>query len=268
MVRSGGGTAHHWSARSTTGAVRPSSDDAGQAEQEGGDPGRALHPRGARRQQRRVLAMLQEPPARAGLVADRPLDQRVAHGACGGQQFARPAPGPGSPGRRRAARRRRPRCRSSDRRCPRTRGAAVAAHRRSRTECRHRRRSSVTSSPATSATPACASAANRCEVPAGPVAPGVRHRLHLPRGGRDGVRDDEPAVVQRAHGEQVLRALARLHRRSRGARSASPGNGQRGGDAGRAVRVVRRPGRAHPAASPSPARPRSGPRHAADIPRR
>jgi hypothetical protein len=41
------------------------------------------------------------------------------------------------------------------------------------------------------------------------VAPGIRHRLHVALGGRDGVRNDEAIVVQRAHAEQVLRALPR-----------------------------------------------------------
>ena len=46
------------------GGASPLSEDAGQAEQEGGDPGGALHPRGARWKQRRVLAVLEEPPPR------------------------------------------------------------------------------------------------------------------------------------------------------------------------------------------------------------
>ena len=88
--------------------------------------------------------------------------------------------------------------------------------------------------------------------PGGPVAPRVGHRLHFAGGRRDGVRHDEPAVVQRAHGQQVLCAPAAARRSPGG-----PGPPRR--------RPARwRPRRcrasssaswtAHPAAFPSPAR--------------
>jgi hypothetical protein len=51
-------------------------EDAGQAKQDGGSRG-ALHPRGTRWQQRRVLAMFAEPPPRPGLVANRTLGEGV-----------------------------------------------------------------------------------------------------------------------------------------------------------------------------------------------
>ncbi len=41
----------------------------------------------------------------------------------------------------------------------------------------------------------------------GAVAPAVRHRLHLPLRVRQGVGNNEPVVVQPAHGEQMLGAL-------------------------------------------------------------
>ena len=50
-----------------------------QAEQERGDPRGALHPRRARWKKWRVLAMLQEPPPRPGVIADRALDEGVPH---------------------------------------------------------------------------------------------------------------------------------------------------------------------------------------------
>jgi len=59
----------------------PALQHPGQAEQKGGDARRTLHPRGPRGKQRRVLAMLYEPPPRPGLVADGALDQGVGHDA-------------------------------------------------------------------------------------------------------------------------------------------------------------------------------------------
>ena len=81
------------------------------------------------------------------------------------------------------------------------------------------------------------------------VAPGVGHRIHVPAGVRQGVRDDEPAVVQRAHGEQVLRALPRS-RDEVITVQGHPGYRQRRGYPSGTVRVVRHPGR--PARQHSP----------------
>ena len=70
------------------------------------------------------------------------------------------------------------------------------------------------------------------------VAPVVRHRLHLPLRRREGVLDDEPVVLERAHGQQVLRALPRGSDEVRPPQGV-PGDGQRRGHAGGAVREVR-----------------------------
>src|SRR5215831_15343847 len=51
----------------------PTVDDPGHAKQEGGDSRDTLHPRGGRRQQWGVPAVLGEPPVRPGPVADRAL---------------------------------------------------------------------------------------------------------------------------------------------------------------------------------------------------
>ena len=67
-----------------------------------------------------------------------------------------------------------------------------------------------------------------------PVTPAVGHRFHLPAGARDGVLDNEPVIVQRAHGQQVPGTLDRgvdevlaMQRR--------PSDGQRGGYPGGAM---------------------------------
>jgi hypothetical protein len=74
------------------------------------------------------------------------------------------------------------------------------------------------------------------------MAPAVGHRLDVPGGVRQGVRDDEPVVIKRAHGEQVPGALHRGRGEVRTA-EGRPGDGQRGGYPGGAVRVVRHPRR-------------------------
>ncbi len=98
-----------------------------------------------------------------------------------------------------------------------------------------------------------------------PVAPGVGHRLHVTAGVRQGVRDDEPAVFERAHGEQVLGALPRRRDEVITVQGCS-GDRQRRGYPGGAVRVVRHPGRparmhGPPAHQGCGQRPAGGPRH-------
>ena len=75
-----------------------------------------------------------------------------------------------------------------------------------------------------------------------PVAPVVCHRVDVPGGVRQGVRDDEPVVIQRAHGEQVLGTLPGGSGKVRTAQGR-PGDGQRGGYSRGAVGIVRRPER-------------------------
>jgi hypothetical protein len=62
-------------------------DDPGQAQQKGGDPGGALHPRGSGWKQRRVLPVFHEPPARPVPITDDPVDEGIAHGLRGLQQL-------------------------------------------------------------------------------------------------------------------------------------------------------------------------------------
>ena len=73
--------------------------------------------------------------------------------------------------------------------------------------------------------------------PGGTVAPGVGHRLDLSLRGRNGVRHDEPAVVQRPDGQQVLGAENCGFDQLRSVEGHAR-DGQRTGDAGRAVGVV------------------------------
>ena len=165
-MRSRAGTAHHWSGRSTTGASgRPMHP--GQAQQERRDPGGALHPGRARRQQRRVLPVLDEPPAGPGVVADRPLDEGVTHRAGSREQRVARAgsvaswaassstsPTPAVPQQRPSLSQKpgRSRCGTPE----------------VRTECRQRCRSSPTSKPPTSVDAGVGQRREQLEVPAGP----------------------------------------------------------------------------------------------------
>ena len=125
-------------------------------------------------------------------------------------------------------------------------------------EFRHRCRSDATPNPATSSHTGDSQRREQLRGSGWPVAPVVSHRLHVPGGVRQGVRNDESAVVQRTNGEQVLGTLPGGSGKV-GAAQGRPGDGERGGYPRGAVRVVRRTRRGPGHASPSPARPRSRP---------
>ena len=117
--------------------------------------------------------------------------------------------GSGASWARREARRRHPPCRNSDRRCPRTRAAAVAAPRSRGQTAGTAGVPPPTPMPFTSSTPARARAAKSWEVPAGTVAPGVGHRLDHPLRGAEWCAARRTRRRPSSRRQQVLRAKHR-----------------------------------------------------------
>ena len=166
-VRSWAGTAHHWSGRSTTGAAGPVSRTRARRSRKAAIPAApCIHevPGGSKGGSRRCSMNRQRAPAwsriarpaRASAIvrADRSsLSARAGSvQSCAASSSTSPTP---------AVPQQRP---SLSQKPGRSRCGTPEA----RIESRHRCRSHPTGSPATSSTPAAASAANSCEVPAGP----------------------------------------------------------------------------------------------------
>ena len=222
------------SIRATASAARPCRADARAAEQERRDPGGALHPADARRQQRLGVAVLDEPPAARGPRRPAPGRRGCRRGAARTEVVVVAEALPGveqdvaHAGRAAAASVVVPEARdAAARECRRSGRCAGSAGART-----------AGGSPATSSTPAWSRAAEQQGRAGRAVAPGVGHRR---RGrGLSGMhaRHDEPVVAGVRERDQVLGAAAG------GVDQVGPveldtGGRQRGRDPGEAVREVR-----------------------------
>jgi hypothetical protein len=232
--------AHHWSGRSTTGACGPSWMTRARRRRKAAMPAApCIHevPGGSRGGSWRCSANRHRAPAwsrmarwsRASAMVRAPCSSGPAATwpvlSCAAS--SRTSPTPAVPQQRR--------------RCPKTPGGAAVGCRKSRSSaapvpqpCYRQPGHGVH-----------AGVSQRREQVGGPcrsVAPGVGHRIYVPAGAGQGMRHDEPAAIQRAHGQHVLRAVPRRGDEVIPAQGR-PGNRQRRGYPSGAVRVIRHPGR-------------------------
>ncbi len=196
--RSRDGTPHHSSGRSTTVASRPSSTTRASLSRNAAMPAApCIHdvPGGRSGGCCRCSTNRQKAPTSSRMTRSSNASPMVR---AGGESVARAGLDPGRPGPRRGGRRRHPPCRNSDRRCPRTQGAAVAAP---RSRGRTAGTAGVPPPPRCRSPPLRRHAPGRQRAGKSPWDRGTRSRSpldHPLRGRRNGVRHDEPAVVHRA----------------------------------------------------------------------
>ena len=220
------------SRRATAGVVRPSRRTRAEAQEVRRDAGRTLHPADAGRQQRVVVAVLDEPPAGAVAVA-RSRDRRGRRRGPEREDevvvVAEPLPGVeehlAHPGGAAAAAVVVPEARAAAlgdaRGADRVQAAAVPLRRRL---ARHRRDPGVLEGGEEQG------GAGRA------VAPAVGDLVHVGLR-RDHVGHHEAAVARVTEGDEVLRAAARRVHQVR-AVELDAGDGERGGDPGQPVRPV------------------------------